>query len=178
MLFTAAACGICCATTADKLSALTGVQLLVAPASLQSKAEALQQDLNSSSSSRGGVGPAVQLQMLPCAAHTNIQQQQQQQQAPHEELQQQQLQQEGHTTDQQQRQQQQQGGVSRVLRFAAVAVGGTFDRLHAGHRLLLAATALVATDRVYAGITGAGVVVCLVPYSYSPQLACKEVHLP
>jgi pantetheine-phosphate adenylyltransferase len=36
-------------------------------------------------------------------------------------------------------------------------VGGTFDRLHAGHRLLLAATALVATHRVYAGITGASV---------------------
>ena len=34
------------------------------------------------------------------------------------------------------------------------AVGGTFDRLHVGHRLLLAATALVATQRVYVGVTG------------------------
>jgi len=40
--------------------------------------------------------------------------------------------------------------------FAAehVAVGGTFDRLHAGHRLLLAATALLATRRVFVGVTG------------------------
>ena len=41
-----------------------------------------------------------------------------------------------------------------ALQFEHVAVGGTFDRLHAGHRLLLAATALVAVERVYVGITG------------------------
>lgn len=35
-----------------------------------------------------------------------------------------------------------------------VAVGGTFDRLHAGHRILLAATALAATQAVYIGVTG------------------------
>ena len=39
------------------------------------------------------------------------------------------------------------------LQFSLVAVGGTFDRLHAGHRLLLAATALVATDKVFIGVT-------------------------
>ena len=40
------------------------------------------------------------------------------------------------------------------LEFAAGAVGGTFDRLHAGHRLLLA-TAAAATDGVlYVGVTG------------------------
>jgi hypothetical protein len=33
-------------------------------------------------------------------------------------------------------------------------VGGTFDRLHAGHRLLLAATALVATHSIFVGVTG------------------------
>jgi len=36
-----------------------------------------------------------------------------------------------------------------------VAVGGTFDRLHAGHRTLLAASALVATSSLYIGVTGA-----------------------
>lgn len=39
------------------------------------------------------------------------------------------------------------------LQFPMVAVGGTFDRLHAGHRLLLAATALVATEKVFIGVT-------------------------
>ncbi len=32
-----------------------------------------------------------------------------------------------------------------MLDWRHVAVGGTFDRLHAGHRILLAATALVTT---------------------------------
>ncbi|CAL5222076.1 g4382 [Coccomyxa viridis] len=42
----------------------------------------------------------------------------------------------------------------RPLSFAHVAVGGTFDRLHVGHRLLLAATALICTEKVYIGVTG------------------------
>ena len=37
--------------------------------------------------------------------------------------------------------------------FEHVAVGGTFDRLHAGHRMLLAATALASTSHVYIGVT-------------------------
>lgn len=40
------------------------------------------------------------------------------------------------------------------LAFDHVAVGGTFDRLHVGHRLLLAATALICTQQVYVGVTG------------------------
>ena len=40
------------------------------------------------------------------------------------------------------------------LEFAAGAVGGTFDRLHAGHRLLLATTALVVARKIYVGIAG------------------------
>lgn len=39
------------------------------------------------------------------------------------------------------------------LRFDTVACGGTFDRLHAGHRLLLAATAIVARRSIFVGIT-------------------------
>lgn len=39
------------------------------------------------------------------------------------------------------------------LQFSKVAVGGTFDRLHAGHRLLLAATALVSRQHIFVGIT-------------------------
>ena len=41
------------------------------------------------------------------------------------------------------------------LEFLEAAVGGTFDRLHAGHRLLLAASALVSTRRLHIGIAGA-----------------------
>lgn len=37
-----------------------------------------------------------------------------------------------------------------------VAVGGTFDRLHAGHRLLLAACALCCRKKLYVGIAGDG----------------------
>lgn len=45
-----------------------------------------------------------------------------------------------------------QNGFSRV-QFDTVAVGGTFDRFHAGHRLLLAATAMVAKKAVFVGIS-------------------------
>ncbi|KAJ8906484.1 hypothetical protein NDN08_002977 [Rhodosorus marinus] len=41
-----------------------------------------------------------------------------------------------------------------LKRYKTVAVGGTFDRLHAGHRLLLAASALTATERLIIGISG------------------------
>lgn len=39
------------------------------------------------------------------------------------------------------------------LRYERVAVGGTFDRLHAGHRLLLAATAALSSRYVFVGVT-------------------------
>lgn len=39
-------------------------------------------------------------------------------------------------------------------KYAVVAVGGTFDRLHAGHRLLLTAAAWACRDVLRIGITG------------------------
>jgi pantetheine-phosphate adenylyltransferase len=41
-------------------------------------------------------------------------------------------------------------------RFEQVAVGGTFDHIHAGHKILLAMTALLASKRLACGITGIG----------------------
>lgn len=38
--------------------------------------------------------------------------------------------------------------------FSHVALGGTFDRLHAGHRLLLAAAAAITSGNLYVGVTG------------------------
>jgi pantetheine-phosphate adenylyltransferase len=56
------------------------------------------------------------------------------------------------------------------LAYEHVAVGGTFDRLHVGHRLLLAATALVTTQHVYVGVTGAAPVM-----SFASHLLC-DLH--
>lgn len=38
--------------------------------------------------------------------------------------------------------------------FDRVAVGGTFDHLHAGHKILLTMTALLANKSVVVGVTG------------------------
>lgn len=43
---------------------------------------------------------------------------------------------------------------SQALLFPHVALGGTFDRLHAGHRLLLAAAAAITSGSLYVGVTG------------------------
>jgi phosphopantetheine adenylyltransferase len=41
----------------------------------------------------------------------------------------------------------------RALQWDTVAVGGTFDHFHAGHRLLSATTAIVARRRIFCGVT-------------------------
>jgi bifunctional ADP-heptose synthase (sugar kinase/adenylyltransferase) len=39
-------------------------------------------------------------------------------------------------------------------RFRHVAVGGTFDHLHAGHKVLLTIAAWITDDRIFCGVTG------------------------
>mmetsp|Transcript_9660 Transcript_9660/g.27639 ORF Transcript_9660/g.27639 Transcript_9660/m.27639 type:complete len:359 (+) Transcript_9660:309-1385(+) len=45
------------------------------------------------------------------------------------------------------------GRAAAALEFSDVAVGGTFDNLHAGHRLLLSAAAVVTTETLWLGLT-------------------------
>ncbi len=40
-----------------------------------------------------------------------------------------------------------------LARYQHVVLGGTFDRLHAGHRLLLAVAAITATSKLWVGVT-------------------------
>jgi len=46
------------------------------------------------------------------------------------------------------------GGPLACPTYKHSCVGGTFDRLHAGHKLLLMGVALSTTDRVVVGISG------------------------
>lgn len=68
------------------------------------------------------------------------------------------------------------------LQFKTVAVGGTFDRLHAGHRLLLAATALVTTERIFVGVTSDKLLVSkknkelLEPYDFREAAAVEYMR--
>jgi lipid II:glycine glycyltransferase (peptidoglycan interpeptide bridge formation enzyme) len=118
-----------CDIFADQLATLPDVQLLLAPEALHEQAEQLQQQLNSSRAPDS----ELQLQLVPVITMAAAAEPRQR------------------TSEQQQEQEQQQ---QQQLLFDFVAVGGTFDRLHAGHRLLLAATALVCKKQVYVGITG------------------------
>lgn len=56
---------------------------------------------------------------------------------------------------------------NKPLSFKRVAVGGTFDRLHAGHRLLLAVAAMVSEEDLNIGVTGASgsTTSCWAPFS-------------
>jgi FAD synthase len=38
--------------------------------------------------------------------------------------------------------------------FPVVAIGGTFDHLHAGHKILLSMSAWLATEKIIVGVTG------------------------
>ena len=51
--------------------------------------------------------------------------------------------------------------------FPVVALGGTFDHLHAGHKILLSMGAWLAREKLIVGITGA--FYCPLP---SPQRTC------
>jgi hypothetical protein len=121
---------------ADQLSKLPDVHLLLAPEALHEQAQQLQQQLNTT---KAADSDEIQLQLVPVITIAAAEE------PPHQ-----------LTSSQQQLEQQQQEEQQQQLLFDFVAVGGTFDRLHAGHRLLLAATALVCKQQVYAGITGEG----------------------
>lgn len=115
-------------TAADKLAELPGIQLVLTSACHQHLAQKLQQQIQSS---KPDSSSTVQLQACSTSASVPAAEPEKHHQGPQ---------------TQQQAQQQQ-------LLFEHVAVGGTFDRLHAGHRLLLAATALVSTSSIYVGVT-------------------------
>ena len=72
-----------------------------------------------------------------------------------------------------------------------MCLGGTFDHLHAGHRLLLTMAALVASRRVVCGVTGMfqllwvsgvlvreSVVLYSVSYCYIPMCFCAHLYMP
>jgi pantetheine-phosphate adenylyltransferase len=44
----------------------------------------------------------------------------------------------------------------RTSQYPVVAIGGTFDHLHAGHKLMLSVAALLAMERIVVGITDEG----------------------
>jgi hypothetical protein len=134
----------CCCGCVDQLSKLPDVQLLLAPEALHEQAQQLQQQLNTAKAANSN---EIQLQPIPVITMAAAEEPPHQLTSSQQQLEQQQDEQQ---LEQQQDEQQQQ------LLFDFVAVGGTFDRLHAGHRLLLAATALVCRKQVYAGITGEG----------------------
>lgn len=46
-----------------------------------------------------------------------------------------------------------------INKYESVAVGGTFDHLHWGHKLLLSMTAYTASERVVVGVTGSELLV-------------------
>ena len=55
--------------------------------------------------------------------------------------------------------------VAEGRQYDHVALGGTFDHLHAGHRILLTAPTLIASHRIFNGITGYSLSLSSISYS-------------
>lgn len=151
--------------TPDRAAALGDVEEVVAAAEHAAECRELLDRLNAARQAAGL--PNLSLTLTAGHAAEPAVAGQQQQQPP-----------EGSSGSRTQQQQQQQQGDAEALPptlhrgsrvigdwegplvFRRVAVGGTFDRLHAGHRLLLASTALVTRGDIFVGITGGWVGGC------------------
>lgn len=53
--------------------------------------------------------------------------------------------------------------------FPVVALGGTFDHLHAGHKILLSMAAWIASEKLIVGVTGTHTAPSLARYLF-PQM--------
>lgn len=151
----------------ERLAALADVEDVVAAAEHEADCRGLLDGLNAARQAAGL--PSLSLTLTaghaakPAAVGQPPQQQaadgsggsvQQQELQPPPQQQQQQREDEGPLPECQHRGARVIGNWQGPLVFKRVAVGGTFDRLHAGHRLLLASTALVTKDDIFVGITG------------------------
>ncbi len=43
---------------------------------------------------------------------------------------------------------------SKIGKYSNIVLGGTFDKIHVGHKILLSVSALLASERVVCGVTG------------------------
>ncbi|KAF8056133.1 Phosphopantetheine adenylyltransferase 1 [Scenedesmus sp. PABB004] len=147
-------CLACAGWDAERLAALPDLQALLAHPAAAEQARALAAQRNA----RAAPGAALQAEVValpPEPAAQEVEQPEQAEQAPQAQPPPQPQSQQPRSTPQQQAlpQAAPPPQEERELLFDRVAVGGTFDRLHAGHRLLLAATALVCRGQVFVGIT-------------------------
>lgn len=59
-----------------------------------------------------------------------------------------------------------------VGQFPVVAIGGTFDRLHAGHKLMLSIASLLASKSIVCGITG--IILCILLLDCIDESMCHD----